>query len=136
MIKNNLKQILSTFIILLISFFVCCNLAVAVNLGDAFFGENSYLGKAAGLSGYDTSINEPEPIIAIIINVILIFVGVIFLLLMIYGGNIWMMARGNEEEVKKAKETIKAAIIGLIVVLLAYAISHFVIEMLGKGTLK
>lgn len=61
-----------------------------------------------------------------IVGAILSFVGVIFLLLMIYGGLMWMTARGNEEQVQKARSTIVAAIIGLVVVMAAYAITSFI----------
>ena len=57
--------------------------------------------------------------------------GVIFLILAIYGGYNWMMARGNEEMVERAKKTITNAIIGLIVILAAYAISRFIIAVIG-----
>jgi len=40
------------------------------------------------------------------------FIGILFMLLMIYGGFMWMVARGNDQEVTKAKELIQAAIIG------------------------
>jgi len=49
---------------------------------------------------------------------------------MIYGGFIWMIARGNEGEVTKAKDLIQAAIIGLVVVLAAYAITQFIGQQL------
>lgn len=65
-----------------------------------------------------------------IIGVALSFVGALFLLLMIYGGFTWMMARGNEAEVTKAKDLITAAVIGLVIVLAAYAITAFVGEQL------
>lgn len=58
-----------------------------------------------------------------IVGVALSFVGVIFLVLMIAGGIIWMVSNGNEEKVGKAKNLIVAAIIGLIVVLAAYALT-------------
>ena len=61
-----------------------------------------------------------------VINAFLSIFGTIFLILMILGGYKWMMASGREEEVKKAKDTIRAAIIGLIIVVSAYAISYFV----------
>lgn len=56
----------------------------------------------------------------------LAFIGVVFLVLMIYGGFVWMMARGNEQEVEKAKKLIEAAIIGLIIVMSAYAITSYI----------
>jgi uncharacterized BrkB/YihY/UPF0761 family membrane protein len=54
------------------------------------------------------------------------FIGIIFMLLMIYGGFTWMVARGNEQEVGKAKEIITGAVIGLAIVMLAYAITRFI----------
>ena len=60
-----------------------------------------------------------------VIGIILSFIGVIFLGLMIYGGLMWMMAEGNEQKVGKAKDLITNAIIGLIIVFTAYAITAF-----------
>jgi hypothetical protein len=58
----------------------------------------------------------------------LALVGVIFLLLMVYGGYIWMIARGDDTEATKAKDTITMATIGLAVVLIAYVITYFVLS--------
>ena len=55
----------------------------------------------------------------------LAFLGVIFLILIIYGGFSWMTARGNEQEVTKAQGLIQQAVIGLIIVLMAYAVTAF-----------
>jgi hypothetical protein len=55
--------------------------------------------------------------------------GVLFIVLIIYGGIIWLTAAGNEESVKKAVSTIKHAFIGLVIVLLAYIVSIFVIKI-------
>ena len=60
-----------------------------------------------------------------IIGIVLSLVGVIFLLLMIYAGLTWMLARGNEQEVSKAKELLINAIIGIVIVFAAYAITSF-----------
>jgi TRAP-type C4-dicarboxylate transport system permease small subunit len=74
-----------------------------------------------GIAGLkDKSLAE---IIGIVIKAFLSFLGVIFLILMIYGGYIWMMARGNEQEVARAKNIIINALIGLVIVLAAYAIT-------------
>lgn len=60
-----------------------------------------------------------------VVGAVLAFVGVIFMVLMIYGGFTWMMARGNEQEVSKAKSLIEAAVVGLIIVLMAYSLTEF-----------
>lgn len=55
----------------------------------------------------------------------LALLGILFLVLMIYGGFIWMIARGNEQEVEKAKNLIQSAVIGLIIIISAYAVTIF-----------
>ncbi len=94
------------------------------------FNQESGLDTTAGGTGHqDIPLFSPDNlpgIIGKIIGVILSFLGVIFLLLMIYGGYLWMMARGNEEQVGKAKKIIVQAVIGVIIVLAAYAITAFI----------
>lgn len=65
-----------------------------------------------------------------IISIFLGFLGVIFLILMIYAGFNWMTAGGEEEKITKARNTIRAAILGLLIVISAYALSVFIIENL------
>lgn len=83
-------------------------------------GHLDSVGKKASFFGGET---DPLIIAGKVIKAVLSLLGVIFLVLMIYGGYIWMLARGNDQEVEKAKNIIKNAIIGLIVVLAAYAIT-------------
>jgi hypothetical protein len=54
------------------------------------------------------------------------FTGTIFFILVVYAGLMWMTAVGNEENIKKAQSILKTAIIGLIIVLSAYAITKFI----------
>lgn len=61
-----------------------------------------------------------------IIGIVLSFVGVIFLVLMIYAGISWMTAAGNEQQVSKAKDLLINSIIGLVIIFAAYAITVFV----------
>lgn len=60
------------------------------------------------------------------VGAILSLLGIVFLCLMIYGGFLWMTAAGDEQKVKKSIDIITAAIIGLIIVTSAYAITAFV----------
>ena len=67
------------------------------------------------------------------IQVVLGFLAIIFLGLTLMAGFKWMTAGGNEESIKKAQKTLKAAIIGLIIVLAAYTITYFVFLNLPFG---
>ena len=69
------------------------------------------------------------------IKAFLSILGVIFLLLLIYGGYTWMTAQGNEEGVATAKKIITAAVIGLVIIMASYAITDFVLFNLEGATL-
>lgn len=60
------------------------------------------------------------------IRIVLSLLAIIFLALTLVAGFKWMTAAGNEDQIKKATATLKAAIIGLIIVLSAYTITFFI----------
>lgn len=74
----------------------------------------------------------PSQIAGRVIGSALSLVGVIFFVLMIYAGITWMTSRGNQEKSKKALDTIIAAVIGIIIVFGAYAITNFVFSSVGE----
>jgi len=74
--------------------------------------------------------------ISSILTAALSFLGVIFLLLMIFGGILWMTARGNEKNVDRAKTIIFDSIIGLVIVIAAYAITYFVTSIFVNQTMQ
>lgn len=79
--------------------------------------------------GYGVTV-LPEDDLSLIVGKIigagLALLGVIFFIIIVYAGISWMMAMGKEEKINEAKDMIVAAILGLIVVLAAYAITIFI----------
>ncbi|HBU28033.1 TPA: hypothetical protein DEB00_02870 [Candidatus Uhrbacteria bacterium] len=69
-----------------------------------------------------------------IINVLLGFLGIVAVLIILYGGAIWMTAGGTETKVQKAQQIIVAGAIGLAIILSAYAITNFVITEFINAT--
>ena len=65
-------------------------------------------------------------IISVIIQAVLGFLGIVFLILTIMAGFKWMTSQGNQDEIKKAMGSMKNSIIGLLIVLAAYAITYAV----------
>lgn len=65
-----------------------------------------------------------------VINVVIGLVGLISVVMIIYGGIQYTLSAGDSGKVKKAKDTILYGIIGLIIALLAFAIVNFVIGSL------
>ncbi len=57
--------------------------------------------------------------------------GIIFLLLMVYSGLIWMTSAGNSESVGKAKKTMVHAVIGLFILILSYALTRLVFQAIA-----
>lgn len=70
--------------------------------------------------------------IGTVLSTVLAYTGTIFFILVVYAGIMWMMAAGNEENIKKAQGILRTAIIGLIIILSAYAITQFVGTQLIK----
>jgi len=117
--------------------FVCCKLKSnnTGNSNNSGFGFDRVAG-VANDAGYEPGTELTiEQRISSIIAIFLSLLGVIFFILMIYGGYNWMTAAGDEKKVEKAKDTIRNALIGLVIVIAAYAISVLVITRLwGAGT--
>lgn len=84
------------------------------------------VGTQAGVSGTQTL----PVIVGKIINVSLGFIGIVLLVLLLLAGFNWMTAGGDADKVKKAQAQIKNAIIGLIIIVAAFAISNFVLSSL------
>jgi len=94
-----------------------------VSAGEGFLGKGEVADPKKSDQGLITDLPST---IGKIVGAGLSLLGVIFLLLIIYGGIVWMIARGNEQRVEQAKTTIEAAVIGLVIVLAAYAITYFI----------
>lgn len=97
-----------------------------------FSSAQKFSEEAARTSGVDTQ-STLESKVASIVNYALSLLGIIFLMLMVYGGYIWMMARGEEAEAAKAKNIITMGVIGMAIVIAAYAIAFFVVSRLVAG---
>ncbi len=85
--------------------------------------------KAADLS---TESGDLPSAIGSFISIALGVLGVIFLCLMLYAGWLWMTAMGDNKKVQTAKDLIIAAVSGIIVIVLAYAVTSFVLDKLSR----
>ncbi|OGL74143.1 hypothetical protein A3D72_02555 [Candidatus Uhrbacteria bacterium RIFCSPHIGHO2_02_FULL_57_19] len=104
---------------LLTLFYASPALAIATGLEET--------GKAAFGTLPETDITV---IVGRVISAALGLLGIIFLVLTVYGGFLWMTAAGNEQQIEKAKKMLVSAVIGLVIVSAGYAITNFVITQL------
>ncbi len=95
----------------------------AEDLLSADFGDSTGLGQS-----------DLQEAIGSLIRVALGFLGVVAVVIILLGGFKWMTAGGNDEKVGEAKRLIVAGIIGLAIILSAYAIASFVISSIVGAT--
>lgn len=68
----------------------------------------------------------------VIVNFFLTFLGLIAVVMIIYGGFLYVSAAGNQEKIESAKKIIMYAVIGIIVILLSFAIVNTILTA-GSG---
>jgi hypothetical protein len=143
---NKIKKIILPIIFSLILLFAFqANVFAAGSFWDSQVGLGSGSGSGSGtqvknvLPGGGNTNPDPRIIIAQVINIVLGFLGIIFLCLTVYAGYLYMTANGEEKKTQDALGTIRTAIIGLIIVLAAYGIANLVIGQVynaANGTAK
>jgi amino acid transporter len=111
----------------------CFAQAFDSTLSDRLNNNQTALRTAAGLQDSSDGSATLTKTVATIIKAFLGLLGVIFIIMMLLAGFNWMTAAGEEEKVNKAKSTIQRAIIGLIIIVAAYAITYFVFTVLPWG---
>ncbi len=89
-------------------------------------------GTIYGSESAATAHSDIAVMIGSIIKAAIALLGVIFVVLIVYAGFLWMTARGQEDQVTKAKDTIQRSVIGLLIVIAAYAITTFIFSRLVK----
>ncbi|WKZ24784.1 MAG: pilin [Patescibacteria group bacterium] len=130
--KKNIYFIIS---LLFVSFLWVGNIkAGGLIQGETAQQLNENMGYVQSGAGYEgASLGQ---VLGTVIQGFLGLLGMIFIILMLIAGYNWMTAAGDEEKIKKATSNIRSAIIGLIIIVAAYAITYFVfsaIDGLNSG---
>ncbi|MBD3281831.1 hypothetical protein GF391_03735 [Candidatus Uhrbacteria bacterium] len=108
------------------AFILCLLIAVCFAL-PAYAGPID-IGQEALSDWLNLTEKDPRLIAAELINVIIGFLSLIFVILILHAGFLFMISGGNKEKTDYAKRAIGNAIIGLIIVLSAWAITTFSID--------
>ncbi|PKL36514.1 hypothetical protein CVV38_01250 [Candidatus Peregrinibacteria bacterium HGW-Peregrinibacteria-1] len=126
---SSIKQFLMVFAIMVgaISLFSVAPLAEATQLTTS--NDN--------ILGGETSLRQ---VVLNIVNFALGFLGLLAVIMIIYAGFLYVTAAGNQENVDNAKKIIMYAIIGIIIILISFAIVNTVLvatestDTVGPGT--
>ncbi len=76
---------------------------------------------------------DPRTAAVSLVKLMMTFLGIIAVVIMLFGGFKWMTAAGNEDKVDEAKKLIGAGIIGLIIILAAFLIVNFVVTNVSNA---
>ncbi|MFZ4648593.1 MAG: IPT/TIG domain-containing protein [Patescibacteria group bacterium] len=77
---------------------------------------------------------NPLDVVSRIVNIGLSFLGFIAVCIILWGGFTWMKSGGSEEQITKAKNILKAGVIGLLIIVTAWGITTFVISKMIGGS--
>ncbi len=105
-------------------------------------GETTFTKFKGGLQppseeGYDTSLTQETNLRDFIlktVNFVLGFLGLVAVIVVIYGGVLYVTAAGQEEQTTKGKKSITYALIGIVIILVSFALVNTVIRGIGRGT--
>jgi Type IV secretion system pilin len=121
---------LSAFILSLFLLFIIAPNALAVGVGT----NNSCPDNQVCLNdplGFGNDTDAPQKVIGKVIQMVLGVIGSLALLMVVYGGVVWMTAAGSQEKVKKGRDILIWAIVGLVVIFSSYAVVNFVLTGIG-----
>jgi hypothetical protein len=93
-------------------------------------GEKGGVPAPINLTNPIAATNVPQ-LIGSIIQAVLGIVGALALLMFVYGGFMWLTSGGSPDKIKKGKDILIWAVIGLAVIFASYALVDFVIRALG-----
>ncbi|MEK9130378.1 MAG: IPT/TIG domain-containing protein, partial [Patescibacteria group bacterium] len=133
--KNSLKKVMAFFIFFV---FITGIIFSAVYIPHTLAQGNS---DVAGINNLETTglkkVDDLKVVIMKIVRIVLGFLGIVAIILIIYGGFLWMTSEGSEDKIKIARKILINTVIGLIIILSAFTIVHFVLKSIleeGKIT--
>jgi hypothetical protein len=104
--------------------------------GESYSYDPNYTDPTGKLpSGNGNGENEVKERVKIVINILLSLVGIVSVIMIIWGGITYSYSAGDPSKAQLAKRVITAAIIGLILSIMAFVILNVVITVSQGGTL-
>ncbi len=82
------------------------------------------------------AITAPGALAYDIIASVLGLLGVLCVIMMMYGGFLWITAAGEEDKAKKGTTILFQSVVGVIIIFAAYTVTYFVLVQVGKAVIK
>lgn len=130
MIKNNLRNIIYSLL-----FITCLVLASLVKPVSAFTCPDKTVREGESVSALsECNVEKTDgdrslmSNVAMLINVFASVMGFLAVGMIVYGGFMLLTAQGDPARIKRGKDVVLYSVIGVILVMLAYAIVNFVMN--------
>lgn len=78
--------------------------------------------------GYNPTVTDPDTGLTSILNTVYAIAGVVAVLMIIIAGFVFILSRGDSNKVAQARNAIIAASVGLVIIIMAFAITQFVLR--------
>lgn len=107
----------------IIIFLLCATIFTIAQSANAAWGLET-------LSGTGLPTGSPAEFISRVVNYVLGFVGIVLIVILIYGGFLYLTSAGNEKQIETAKKVLTYAIIGMVIIFASYIIANYTIKAL------
>lgn len=87
------------------------------------------------ISGATGGTGDLKGIVKTILNFFLGFLGFVATIMVIYGGVLYVTSAGNDENVAKAKKILMYAIVGILIILVSFALINTILGAASGGVL-
>jgi len=133
---NHKFHILTLSLILAVLFFSLAPAVLAQNSLNA--PSPDVVANEIGTSaGYNTNVSAETGLasfLGFIVRILLSFLGLFFVVYVIYAGFLWLTSAGSEEKIDKAKKIFRDGLIGLVITLSAVGIYLLTTGIIGDGS--
>lgn len=127
MFSNSKKFIIISLFAIIFSG-VLFQVVSSATVGDAINVLDKKVVPATNITGSGIPQGDLAETAGFYIRIALGLVGVVFFVLIFYAAFTWMTSQGEEEKIKKARNTIVASVIGLMIIVSSYAITNIIIN--------
>lgn len=83
--------------------------------------------------GINVRAGDPYDIIGAVLKSLFAFIGVIFFLLALFAGFLWMTSAGNEQKISRARAILLSSVLGIFIIFTSYIITVYVIYLLSPS---
>jgi len=130
--STGLGILIATFLCLLLLVFVPQPTLAQTATPSATSTISQGLQNTAGTT-YDTNLTATT-FIGNLIRTLIAATGILFLVITVYAGILYMTAAGDDTKIKKAKGMLTSSVIGIIIVVGAYALTSYIVSAISAAS--